>query len=205
MNAVPACAVAVIATSGLAVWLRPWRGAGGGLPWPWLLLWLLLPLLWSPDRWSGQALWPPASGAVLSVLMCGWPLTVVAMAASALLTVADGMLTVGEAVQRWFWLGTLPATATAVGGLLVARWRTRRGGDEALAGVLRLLVGRAFIGTLLVAWLAVAAAASIPAAAALLLAFAEAALTTLLLAALLLWRPGWVAGFRSADGAGVSR
>jgi hypothetical protein len=199
MNGLPALAAAVIVTSGVALWLRPWRSAGAGLPWPWLLLWLLLPLLWSPDRWSGHALWPPASGAVLSVLMCGWPLTVVAMAASALLTVADGMLTAGEVVQRWFWLGTLPATVTAVGGLLLSRWRTRRGSDAALAGVLRLLVGRAFVGTLLVAWLAVAAAASIPAAAALLLAFAEAALTTLLLAALLLWRPGWVAGFRIAD------
>jgi hypothetical protein len=198
MNELPALAVAVVVTSGLAVWLRPWRSAGAGLPWPWLLLWLLLPLLWSPDRWSGHALWPPASGAVLSVLMCGWPLTVVAMAVSALLTVADGLLTAGEAVQRWFWLGTLPATATAIGGPLLSRWRTRRGSDEALAGVLGLLVGRAFIGTLLVAWLAAAAAASIPAAAALLLAFAEAAMTTLLLAALLLWRPAWVAGFRGA-------
>jgi hypothetical protein len=112
--------------------------------------------------------------------------------------VADGLLTAGEAVQRWFWLGTLPATATAIGGTQLSRWRSRRGGDEALAGVLRLLVGRAFIGTLLVAWLAAAAAASIPPAAALLLAFAEAALTTLLLAALLLWRPTWVAGFRGA-------
>jgi hypothetical protein len=198
MNELPALAVVVVVTSALAVWLRPWRSAGAGLPWPWLLLWLLLPLLWSPDRWSGHALWPPASGAVLSVLMCGWPLTVVAMAVSALLTVADGLLTAGEAVQRWFWLGTLPATATAISGPLLSRWRSRRGGDEALVGVVRLLVGRAFIGTLLVAWLAAAAAASIPAASALLLAFAEAALTTLLLAALLLWRPTWVAEFRGA-------
>jgi hypothetical protein len=183
-------AAAVIGTSALALWLRPWRSAAAaGLPWPWLALWLLLPLLWSPDRWSGVAVWPPVSGAVLSVLLTGWPLTIVALALSALLTVADGALSAGEALVRWFWLGTVPATLCAVGGALLSR--------PAAAGsapVLALLVGRAFVGTMVAAGVA-ALGMSQPPAAALLIGFAEAALTTGVVALLLLWRPDWVTGY----------
>jgi hypothetical protein len=190
-----ALAAAVIGTSALALWLRPWRSAAAaGLPWPWLALWLLLPLLWSPDRWSGVAVWPPASGAVLSVLLTGWPLTIVALALSALLTVADGALSASEALVRWFWLGTVPATLCAVGGALLAR----AGAARASASVLQLLVGRAFVGTMIAAAVAALGTTQAPAAA-LLLGFAEAALTTGVVALLLLWRPGWVASYQGSD------
>jgi hypothetical protein len=186
--------VVVLGTSALAWRLWPWRSAAAeGLPWPWLALWLLLPLLWSPDRWSGVAAWPPASGAVLSVLLAGWPLTIVALALTAVLTVADGALSAGEALTRWFWLGTVPATLCAAGGALLAHHRAAVGS----AAVLQLLFGRAFVGTLVGAGIA-ALGTSLPPAAALLLGFAEAALTTAVVATLLLWRPDWVAGYRGA-------
>jgi hypothetical protein len=188
-------AAAVIGSSALALWLRPWRRtAAAGLPWPWLALWVLLPLLWSPDRWSGVAVWPPASGAVLSVLLTGWPLTIVALALSAVLTVADGALSAGEVLVRWFWLGTVPATLCAVGGALLARSGAARGS----ANVLQLLIGRAFVGTMIAAGIA-SLGASQPPAAALLIGFAEAALTTGVVALLLLWRPGWVTGYQGSS------
>jgi hypothetical protein len=204
MTALPWLAAVVIATSALAWWRRPRCSMSSGLPWPWLALWLLLPLLWSPDRWSGVALWPPASGAVLSVLLAGWPLTVLALAVSALLTVVDGSLGWAEALQRWFWLGTLPATLTVALGGLLARWPlmpTLR--QDAVLQAVGFLAGRAFIGTLMVVGIA-AAGTHQPVAAAALLAFAEAALTTLLIAGLLAWQPGWVHGWAGASRSAIA-
>ena len=202
--------LAVLLATAVAAWLRPWRMLGGAAPpWPWFLLWLVLPLMWSADRWSGQAAMPLVSGAVLALLLAGWPLTMLALAAAALLAAADGTLPVGEALSRCFWLGTLPASLSLALGALARRWWSGQ--------VFGYVLGRAFGGTLAALWISAAlaavvalartdAAAGITLAAAasaapvagqpmawLLAGFAEACLTGLAVTWAVAMRPAWVA------------
>jgi uncharacterized membrane protein len=186
---------------GLAGWLRPWRMLGpGGPPWPWLLLWALLPLCWLSDRWSQLPAMPLASGAVLLVLLAGWPLTVLALLPAALATAWIGDLAWAEAIGRAIWLGLVPATLALLIGAGVRRCLPRQ--------LFGYLLGRAFLGTLLALLLAGWAALALqpPAgagelgwadrlAAQVLVAFGEASLTGMLATLLVALQPGWLATY----------
>lgn len=128
---------------GLALWLRPWRTVGAaGPPWPWLALWVALPGLWALDHHTGLPIVLPWSGASLLVLMCGWPLAVLAMVAAALALPLLADLGGADALRRLVWLGLLPATLALGLGALLRRWLPRH--------LFVYILGRGFFGTLLV-------------------------------------------------------
>ena len=186
----------VAAALAVAGWLRPWRQLGRrGPPWPWLLLWAAMPLLWAMDAVTRVPVLQPLSGAVLLVLLAGWPMAVLAMLPVALLTVLLGPVPALEALHRLAWLGLVPATLALGIGAAVRRWLPHH--------LFVYILGRGFFGTLaacaLAGWAALAAhglpvgsAGTDMAVALWLTAFAEAFLTGLFTAVLVAFRPQWL-------------
>jgi uncharacterized membrane protein len=191
-----ALAVAALA---LALGLRPWRAlTAAGPPWPWLAWWAGLPLLWGADRYAAMPIVQPLSGAALLVLLAGWPLAIPALAGTALITMAMGGLDAAEALQRYVWLGVVPASLAVLGGAAVRRWLPQqlfiyilgRGffvtmAAAASAGALSLALTGAPAGTdpadlLMARWLA---------------ATGEAFLTGMLVAIFVAFRPHWLATY----------
>jgi uncharacterized membrane protein len=116
----PAIALLAIA---VALALRPWRAVSAeGPPWPWLAWWVMLPALWGADRYVQTPVAQPLSGACLLMLMCGWPLAVIALVPVALATAWMAGLSPAEAVDRFVWLGLAPATLALLLGAAVRRW-----------------------------------------------------------------------------------
>lgn len=195
---VPANLILAVACLSVALSLRPWKLLGEtGPPWPWLALASLMPLLWSLDR-HGAALAQTMSGAALLVLFAGWPLALLSMVPVAVLSWAIGDLSWLEALQRYVWLGAIPATFTLAIGALLRRHLPHH--------LFIYILGRGFIGTFTVCVLAgladlamhSAALASIPdelMIARLLSAFAEAFLTGLCVAIAVAFRPHWLATY----------
>ncbi|MGC4078447.1 MAG: hypothetical protein QM702_15700 [Rubrivivax sp.] len=106
-----------------ALAMRPWRGVGpAGPPWPWLAWAAALPMMWGADRFADSAVAQPLSGACLLMLMMGWPLAVLAMVPVALVTMFAGGLTPEAGLERFVWLGLMPATMAVVFGAAVRRW-----------------------------------------------------------------------------------
>lgn len=192
-------ALLVMLAVSLAVWLRPWRQLWPhGPPWPWLALSALLPLFWDPALWTGLPTMPALSGAVLLVLLMGWPLAVLALVAGAAVLACGGGLTVGDMVLRLLCLGVLPATLALLAGAVVRRCWPHR--------LWAYLLGRAFLGSLLALFVAAMLALALqPAAptqtwgdalaARLLLSFGEATLTAGLVSLLVALRPRWLATY----------
>jgi uncharacterized membrane protein len=107
----------------VALTMQPWRGVGPeGPPWPWLAWWVLLPAFWGADRYVAMPVAQPLSGACLLMLMCGWPLAVIALVPVALATAWMAGLSPAEAVDRFVWLGLAPATLALLMGGAVRRW-----------------------------------------------------------------------------------
>lgn len=118
-------AIAVVAVM-LALWTRPWRAVGPeGPPWPWLAWCALLPLFWAADRLVAMPLAQPLSGACLLLLMAGWPLAVLGMGVAAAATALLADLSLVETLQRYVWLGIVPATLALALGAAVRRWLPR--------------------------------------------------------------------------------
>jgi uncharacterized membrane protein len=180
---------AVLAAAAVAVALmtKPWRSlAGTSPPWAWVLAWATLPLLWSLDHQLGGVPLPPLSGAVLLVLMTGWPLAVLACVPMAALTIACGQLDTLQALHRTVWLGIVPATVALGLGAALRRWLPCHVGIYVLgrgffgAGA---CVGLASaLGGTLTAWPATADAWLVPWLMALGEAFTTGAIVTLLVA-----------------------
>jgi uncharacterized membrane protein len=107
----------------VALALRPWRGAQAeGPPWAWLAWWSVMPLFWGTDRYVAMAVVQPLSGAVLLMLLAGWPMAVLAMVPVALVTALLADLDTAEALHRLVWLGLVPATLALGMGAAVRRW-----------------------------------------------------------------------------------
>lgn len=189
----------VLLATALAAWLRPWRMLGPeGPPLTWMLAWLTLPLAWSAAAGDAFGLMPTWSGAVLLVLLAGWPLAVLSMLPAALVVVLSGLGHWPEAIHGALWAGVLPATlALAIGAVVRRCWPHKLFG---------YLLGRAFFGTLLslmgaslvALWFAPPMLGlSWPelATARLLMSFAEAAVTGLVAALLVALKPGWLATY----------
>ena len=84
----------------VALWLRPWRLVGPqGPPWIWLAWCALMPLLWGTDRYVGMSVVQPLSGAVMLLMMTGWPLAMLALVPVTLLTWAMAGLDAAEALH----------------------------------------------------------------------------------------------------------
>lgn len=107
----------------VALALQPWRGvAAGGPPWPWLVWWAVMPLLWGADQIAKTPIVQPLSGACVLMLMAGWPLAVLAFVPVALITAWVGGLDAAEALHRLVWLGIVPATLAMLLGAALRRW-----------------------------------------------------------------------------------
>lgn len=179
-----------------ALWLRPWRALPrSGPPWPWLLMWALLPLFWGIDRYADMPFAQPMSGLALLTLMAGWPLAILALVPAALVTMVAGDLPFVEALHRLVWLGAVPATLVLVIGALLRRWLPHH--------LFVYILGRGFLGALLACafagWLALSL--QVPAAsgeyyiARWLTAFGEAFLTGMFASILVACRPQWLATY----------
>lgn len=183
----------------VALMLRPWRALGpAGPPWPWLAWWAVLPALWGADRYVGMAVAQPLSGACLLLLMCGWPLTVIALVPVAAVTAVLAHLPLAEALSRYLWLGVAPASFALALGAAIRRWLPRH--------LMVYILGRGFFatavsGTLagLVAVWALGAPAGLASADVMLgrwlASWGDAWLTGMLVAIFVAFRPQWLATY----------
>lgn len=184
---------------GVALLLRPWRLAGAdGPPWPWLVWWSALPLLWGTDRYVDMTVVQPMSGAVLLMMMTGWPLAVLAMVPVALTTWLTAGLDVADALHRLVWLGILPATLALAFGAAVRRWLPHQ--------LFVYILGRGFFVTLisltLTGWLSMALHGATrgldPGEQMIgrwLAAWGDAFLTGMVVAIFVAFRPEWLATY----------
>ncbi|MEY2873665.1 MAG: hypothetical protein RLZZ373_1036 [Pseudomonadota bacterium] len=182
-----------------ALALRPWRSLGeAGPPWPWLAWWMVLPLFWGSDRLAASAVLQPLSGAPLLVLMAGWPLTVLALLPTALLTGWLAQLDPWETLHRLVWLGLVPATLVMSLGAAVRRLLPHH--------LFVYILGRGFFATQLACTLAGALAlwlGGVPAdldAAELMVgrwlsAWGDAFMTGMLVAIFVAFKPQWLATY----------
>ena len=183
----------------VALVLRPWRAvARDGPPWPWLACWALLPALWGADAYLQMPVVQPLSGACLLMLMCGWPLTVIALVPVAAATALLAGLAPDEALFRYVWLGLLPATLALAAGAAIRRWLPHH--------LMVYILGRGFFTTAFALSLAGAASAwlhALPdglAAGDLMLArwlagWGDAVLTGMLVAIFVAFKPHWLATY----------
>ena len=89
----------------VALWLRPWRVVGpAGPPWVWLGWCAVMPVLWGTDRYVASTVVQPLSGAVLLMMMAGWPLAVLAMGPVALIATLLGQMPWELGLHRYVWL-----------------------------------------------------------------------------------------------------
>jgi uncharacterized membrane protein len=182
-----------------ALALRPWRALGpAGPPWPWLAWCLLLPTLWGADRYVQIPLAQPLSGACLLLLMGGWPLAVLALMPVAALTAWLAGLGPAEALDRYVWLGLVPATLGLALGAAIRRWLPRH--------LMVYILGRGFFATLFAGTLAgliALAVHGVPGGLVLgdamlgrwLAAWGDAWLTGMLAAIFVAFRPQWLATY----------
>ena len=192
-------ALIVLPALATALALRPWRAVGVlGPPWPWLALWVGLPLLWGADHLARMPIVQPLSGAALLVLCAGWPLAMLALLPTALLTMASSGLDAAEALHRLAWLGVVPGTLALGLGLALRRWLPQH--------LFIYILGRGFFATMLACGTAGALALLLTGApvgseasdvmlARGLAASGEAFITGMLVAIFVAFRPQWLATY----------
>lgn len=130
----------------VAAWLRPWRMLRGPLLTPALAAVALLPWVWLLPQKMPQGLQVQLSGACLLVLMLGWPLAVLVLAAVAAVVWQVGQSPADQVLVQWVWIGLVPATLALAVGAALRRWLP--------ANLFIYTLGRAFMGTALSMFLA---------------------------------------------------
>lgn len=130
----------------VAAWLRPWRMLRGPLLTPALAAVALLPWVWLLPQKMPQGLQVQLSGACLLVLMLGWPLAVLVLAAVAAVVWQVGQSPTEQVLVQWVWIGLVPATLALGVGAALRRWLP--------ANLFIYTLGRAFMGTALSMFLA---------------------------------------------------
>ena len=130
----------------VAAWLRPWRMLRGPLLTPALAAVALLPWVWLLPQKMPQGLQVQLSGACLLVLMLGWPLAVLVLAAVATVVWQVGQSPADQVLVQWVWIGLVPATLALAVGAALRRWLP--------ANLFIYTLGRAFMGTALSMFLA---------------------------------------------------
>lgn len=130
----------------VAAWLRPWRMLRGPLLTPALAAVALLPWVWLLPQKMPQGLQVQLSGACLLVLMLGWPLAVLVLAAVATVVWQVGQSPADQVLVQWVWIGLVPATLALGVGAALRRWLP--------ANLFIYTLGRAFMGTALSMFLA---------------------------------------------------
>ena len=108
----------------VAVALRPWRLLAGApaLLTPMLAVLVVLPWLWALPALHHLPLQLQWSGAVLVLLMLGWPLAVPVLLLVGLLAWAVSPMSAASALTLAVWQGVVPATFALLLGAALRRW-----------------------------------------------------------------------------------
>ena len=108
----------------VALALRPWRLLAGApaLLTPMLAVLVVLPWLWALPALHHLPLQLQWSGAVLVLLMLGWPLAVPVLLLVGLLAWAISPMPAAAALALAVWQGVVPATFALVLGAALRRW-----------------------------------------------------------------------------------
>lgn len=180
----------------VAAWLRPWRMLRGPLLTPALAAVALLPWVWLLPQKMPQGLQVQLSGACLLVLMLGWPLAVLVLAAVAAVVWQVGQSPTEQVLVQWVWIGLVPASMALAVGAALRRWLP--------ANLFIYTLGRAFLGTAfsmflagaLLEWLSVLAGQPVREQALVarwLMAWGDAFLTGMVGAIFVAFVPQWLA------------
>jgi uncharacterized membrane protein len=108
----------------IALWLRPWRllAAHPAIATPLLGTLVVLPWLWALPALHRAPLQLRWSGAVLVLLMLGWPLAVPVLLLVGVLAWAVSPLAPQAALAVAVWHGIVPATFALLLGAALRRW-----------------------------------------------------------------------------------
>ena len=108
----------------IALWLRPWRllAASPAIATPLLATLVVLPWLWALPVLHRAPLQLRWSGAVLVLLMLGWPLAVPVLLLVGALAWAVSPMGVEAALAVSVWQGIAPATFALLLGAALRRW-----------------------------------------------------------------------------------
>lgn len=108
----------------IALALRPWRLLAGApaLITPMLATLVVLPWLWALPALHRMPLQLQWSGAVLVLLMLGWPLAIPVLLLVGLLAWAVSPLSAAAALAAAVWRGVVPATFALLLGAALRRW-----------------------------------------------------------------------------------
>lgn len=189
----------ILATAALAVALalRPWRLLRGhpALATPLLATLAVLPWVWALPELHHIPLQLHWSGAVLVLLMLGWPLAVPVLLAVAALAWAISPLTPAAALSLAVWQGVAPATLALMLGAALRRWLP--------PNPFIYVLGRGFLGAVLCLFasslLAQALGAELPGipselgrVARWLMAWGDAFVTGMLTAIFVAFKPDWL-------------
>jgi uncharacterized membrane protein len=170
-----------------ALALRPWRLLQGApaLATPLLTMLLVLPWLWALPTLHRMPLQLQWSGAMLVLLMFGWPLAIPLLVAIGALAWAISPMPLGAALAAVVWLGIVPATFALLLGAALRRWLPPH--------PFIYVLGRGFFGAVLclfaAAWLAQRFGAGLP---------GNSAHTGLVARWLMAWGDGFVTGMLTA-------
>jgi uncharacterized membrane protein len=180
----------------LALALKPWRLLRiGGVATPLLATLVVLPWLWALPALHRSPLQLHWSGAVLVLLMLGWPLAIPVLALVGLGAWAVSPLTFPQALAVAVWQGFVPATLALGLGAVLRRYLP--------AHPFVYLLGRGFLGALLclfaASWLAHRLGQPLPGidsdlglVARWLMAWGDALVTGMLAAIFVAYRPEWL-------------
>jgi uncharacterized membrane protein len=192
----PALAIALPALA-LALFFRPWRllARAPSLLTPTLATLVVLPWLWALPALQRSSLPLQWSGAVLVLLMLGWPLAVPVLLAVGALAWAVSPLDAAQALSLAVWIGIVPASLAVILGALLRRWAP----DHPFV----YIFGRGFLGAVLCLFaahlLAQAFGQPVPGVASdlgrvarWLLAWGDGIVTGMLTAIFVAFKPGWL-------------
>lgn len=195
-HAVLEAALALLALA-VALALRPWRLLLGhpALATPLLAMLVVLPWLWALPALQRMPLQLQWSGAVLVLLMLGWPLAVPVLLAVGALAWAVSSLTPAAALSLAVWQGVVPATLALLLGAALRRWLPPH--------PFIYVLGRGFLGAVLCLFassqLAQALGAELPGVsselgrvARWLMAWGDAFVTGMLTAIFVAFKPQWL-------------
>jgi len=181
----------------LALWFRPWRilARASALVSPVLAILVVLPWLWALPSLHRAPLQLRWSGAVLVLLMLGWPLAVPVLLLVAGIAWAISPLGAEGALAAAAWQGIVPATLALVLGAAIRRWLPPH--------PFVYVLGRGFLGAVLCLFgaglLAQAAGSTLPGVpdeldrvARWLMAWGDAIVTGMLTAIFVAFKPEWL-------------
>ena len=188
-----------------ALWLRPWRmlrqDAPTQLLTPLLATLVVLPWLWALPSLHTMPLQLQWSGAVLVLLMLGWPLAVPALLCVGAIAAAISPMTLEQTLGVTVWQGLLPATFALGLGALMRRFLPPH--------PFIYILGRGFLGTVLCLFAAgalrqafgdalPATESGLSMVARWLMAWGDGFVTGMLTAIFVAFRPQWLATWSDA-------